>query len=130
MDIDRRTFILAASSLFACSAADMLNTTRAEAMDNQKTTTTRKTFRRIATEEAFSIPPVARGLKQVARTTTAQNLDLNLIRNFYDDPPPDSFRGQTLQRLLDLDVLRLKSMDENNVNMHLLSLTAPGGAGI
>jgi 5-carboxyvanillate decarboxylase len=85
-----------------------------------------KKMRRIATEEAFSIPEVAAALKDVARSPS-QSLDMMLVTRIYDVPKGDkSLMGSFLPRLIDLEKERLKIMDENGVAMHLLSLTAPG----
>jgi len=84
-------------------------------------------FRKIATEEAFSIPEVAAALKEVGRGPT-QSLDKNLVKGIYDAPAPG--RGYDalnfLDGLLDIEERRLAQMDELGVDMHLLSLTAPG----
>jgi 2,3-dihydroxybenzoate decarboxylase/5-carboxyvanillate decarboxylase len=80
-----------------------------------------KHIRRIATEEAFSIPEVARQLGVVARTPGA-SLDLILVNNIYNTQGGLGF----LEPLLDLESERLRVMDEHGVDMHLLSLTAPG----
>ena len=82
-----------------------------------------KKVRRIATEEAFSIPEVAKELQKLARGT-ASNIDMILVRNIYDGA--DSYQSKFLAPLLDLDAGRIKDMDDNGVDMHLLSLTAPG----
>jgi 5-carboxyvanillate decarboxylase len=81
-------------------------------------------FRRIATEEAFSIPEVANALREVARAP-GSSLDLMLVKTIYDaqDAGP---RAQLRSMLLDLEQQRLRDMDENGVDVHLLSLTAPG----
>jgi 5-carboxyvanillate decarboxylase len=85
-----------------------------------------KKMRRIATEEAFSIPEVAAALKDVARSPS-QSLDMTLVKRIYDAPKSDqSLMGSFLPRLIDLEKGRLRDMDENGVTMHLLSLTAPG----
>jgi 5-carboxyvanillate decarboxylase len=80
-------------------------------------------MRLIGTEEACSVPEVAAGLRNVARTGW-RNLDLKLVNRIYNGPVdhPDPL----LPQLLDIDAGRLKVMDENGVDMHLLSLTAPG----
>ena len=84
-----------------------------------------KKIRRIATEEAFSIPEVAAALREVARGPS-NSLDLVLVRNIYDTPERGGNRADMLPRLIDLEDGRLRDMDENGVDMHLLSLTAPG----
>src|SRR5271157_4106837 len=83
-----------------------------------------KTYRRIATEEAFSIPEVAAGLRGVARAP-GNSLDLILVKRIYD-AQVDDMQARLLPRLLDLEDERLRDMDQNGVTMHLLSLTAPG----
>jgi len=83
-----------------------------------------KKIRRIATEEAFSIPEVAAALKDVARVP-GRSLDLTLVTRIYD-AKTDDVQARLLPRLLDLEGDRLRDMDENGVAMHLLSLTAPG----
>jgi 5-carboxyvanillate decarboxylase len=88
--------------------------------------TARNKMRRIATEEAFSIPEVAAALKGVARSPS-HSLDMTLVKRIYDAPKEDrTGMGALLPRLLDLENGRLQDMDENGVTMHLLSLTAPG----
>src|SRR5215467_2961003 len=85
-----------------------------------------KPFRRIATEEAFSVPAVAEAMRDVVRHLPAANLDLNLLRTIYDNPPEGSTGSELLRRLLDLEDERIRIMDANGVDMHLLSLTSPG----
>jgi 5-carboxyvanillate decarboxylase len=84
-------------------------------------------FRKIATEEAFSIPEVAAALKEVARGPSS-SLDKLLVRGVYD--PPEAGKGYAaldfLGGLLDVEGRRLAQMDALGVDMHLLSLTAPG----
>lgn len=80
-------------------------------------------LRKIATEEAWTTPEVAEALRGVVRRG-GRNLDLTLLRSIYDAPagtPP-----RFLSQLLDAERLRLAEMDAYGVDMHLLSLTAPG----
>jgi 5-carboxyvanillate decarboxylase len=84
-----------------------------------------QSFRKIATEEAFSIPEIARALQSVTRSAST-NLDLKLIKTIYDNPSENAVGSELRGRLLDLDRERLRIMDENHVDMHVLSLTAPG----
>ncbi len=83
-----------------------------------------KQIRRIATEEAFSIPEVAEELRKVARAP-GTSLDLKLVRAIYDAKDEDSPIASRRAMLLDWEQ-RLKDMDDNGVSVHLLSLTAPG----
>ena len=81
-------------------------------------------LRKIAVEEAFSLPEVAQELQKIARGP-GHGLDMPLVRGIYDGE-----RGYAsmnfLDLLLDLEDKRLRDMDENGVDMHVLSLTAPG----
>lgn len=81
-------------------------------------------IRRIATEEAFSIPEVAAGLRDVARSPS-NSLDLTLVERIYDAKTNDE-QARLLPQLLDLEGERLRDMDANAVDIQLLSLTAPG----
>jgi predicted TIM-barrel fold metal-dependent hydrolase len=115
MTVDRREMLGAMSALtMAAVAGEAGSATEVGA---------KKPSRKIATEEACSIPEVAQGLRDVARTTWS-NLDMKLVARIYnapaDRPPP------FLADLLDIDAGRLRLMDENGVDMHILSLTAPG----
>jgi 5-carboxyvanillate decarboxylase len=82
------------------------------------------TFRRIATEEAFSIPEIADRLREVARGP-GRSLDLLLLKRIYDVKPGDDPSGRR-ELLVDLEGERLRDMDANGVDMQLLLLTAPG----
>ena len=76
-------------------------------------------FRRIATEEAWSIPEHMAAL-------------LNLTKSMWDDldlrlPRRSAVPGSPLYtRLVDTDGERLEIMDADGVSIHLLSLTSPG----
>src|SRR5271170_5676541 len=84
-------------------------------------------MRRIATEEAFSIPEVAAELKKTARGPSS-SLDKLLVKGIYDSPGGAAGYGSMnfLEGLLDIEEQRLQEMDRYGVGMHLLSLTAPG----
>jgi 5-carboxyvanillate decarboxylase len=81
-------------------------------------------FRRIATEEAFSIPEVAAALGDISKAP-GTSLDLMLVKTIYGTEGSGS-RATLKSLLIDLEDKRLKDMDENGVDVHLLSLTAPG----
>ncbi|WP_404710348.1 amidohydrolase family protein [Sphingomonas sp. MMS24-J13] len=83
--------------------------------------------RKIATEEAFSIPEVAEALKDVVRGPSL-SLDKLLVGGIYDSKPTDEGYAKMsfLDGLLDVEDRRLKEMDRFGVDMHILSLTAPG----
>jgi 2,3-dihydroxybenzoate decarboxylase/5-carboxyvanillate decarboxylase len=80
-------------------------------------------MRRIATEEAFSLPEVAAALRQVGAGAD-NSIDMMLVRNIYCGS--ESYQAKFLAPLLDLEQERLQDMDRNGVDMQLLSLTAPG----
>ena len=80
-------------------------------------------IRKIATEEACCIPEIAERYAMLSRSN-GESLDLKLMRSLYDAPA--NAPSDLLPQLLDFDAGRLKVMDENNVDMHLLSQTAPG----
>jgi 2,3-dihydroxybenzoate decarboxylase/5-carboxyvanillate decarboxylase len=81
-------------------------------------------FRTIATEEAWSIPEVAKELQKISRYP-GDNADLALMRGIYDGETGYGNMG-FLDGLLDVDERRLKEMDEYGVDMQVLALTAPG----
>jgi 5-carboxyvanillate decarboxylase len=83
-----------------------------------------RNIRRIATEEAFSIPEIAEAFVKVARAP-GHSLDLPLVQMIYDPQGPSRL-AYVRERLLDLEGQRLAEMDDNGVAMHILSLTAPG----
>jgi len=84
-------------------------------------------MRKIATEEAWSIPEIAAALADVARSPTS-SLDKLLVAAIYDPSGSGSGYGALnfLDGLLDTEGPRLAEMDELGIDMHLLSLTAPG----
>lgn len=117
MRTDRRTFIGGASGSVA--AATLATTAGAGTSPPRP--------RRIATEEAFATPELAKAWLEIARSDPSASLDIQTAINFiFDNPPvgsnPDRFRRQ----LLDLDGERLAIMDAVGVDMHLLSVTIPG----
>lgn len=81
-------------------------------------------LRKIAVEEAFSIPEVAKELQKVARAP-GDSSDLPLVRGIYD--AQGGYGSMNfLDGLLDIEDKRLREMDQYGVDMQLLSLTAPG----
>ena len=84
-------------------------------------------LRRIAVEEAFSVPEVAEALREVVRGPSA-SLDRLLCAGIYDaDNDTTGYaRMSFLDGLLDIEGERLRQMDAFGVDVHLLSLTAPG----
>ncbi len=76
-------------------------------------------MRRIATEEAWSIPEHMAALLNLTKSTW-DSLDLRLPRRSAVPGSP-IYNG-----LVDVDRQRLEHMDRDGVDMHLLSLTSPG----
>ena len=83
--------------------------------------------RLIACEEAWTIPEVAEELRKVSRSPS-QSLDRLLIGGIYDAQPgdPGYARMNFLDGLLDAEGERMRQMDQYGVDMHLMTLTAPG----
>ncbi len=143
--IDRRTALAQMSTLVTAAAFPKLaaGAEFAEAAEKAPPPVHRRRLRRIATEEAFTIPEVAEAVRDVVRRGGA-NLDLKLLTLVYGTgsearssvssrssgvPPTadrDALARTLLPRLLDLDTVRLADMDANGVDMHILSLGVPG----
>lgn len=81
-------------------------------------------MRKIAVEEAFSIPEIATELGRIVHGP-GDSLDLPLLRRIYGRAP-GAPPGEFLSALLDLDGARLREMDAHGVDVQVLSLTAPG----
>lgn len=95
-------------------------------------------LRKIATEEAFTIPEIAEAIRSVVRQG-GPNLDLLLLKQLYEVPnvlPAQADSNQVanrdraakdmLPKLLDFEKARLDTMDTHGVDMHILSLVMPG----
>ncbi len=80
----------------------------------------RKHYRRIATEEAFSIPEQMDAQRELVAAAQEYDPDLFLWK-IQTDPT-----GPVYHKLLDLFDQRLRTMDEYDVDMHLLALTSTG----
>lgn len=122
MRIDRRRALGGLAAMATGAAAAGLTTEAARAGQVQPGGGVRR-VRKIATEEACSIPEVAEALGQVARTGW-DNLDMKLVADIYNRPA--SAENPLRRQLLDLEGERLTVMDQYGVDMHLLSVTAPG----
>ena len=80
----------------------------------------RKSYRRIATEEAFSIPEQMDAQRELLAKQQEYDPDLFLWR-FQTDRA-----GPIHNKLIDLFDERLRTMDEYDVDMHVLGLTSTG----
>jgi 5-carboxyvanillate decarboxylase len=141
--MDRRSALVRLSSVIAAGASlRPLDSGSGPQLEDEKSPPPRASrVRKIATEEAFVIPEVADGFRELARKGGV-SLDLKLMNLIYNMPSSSAFEIQTpstppptnrdayartlLPRLLDLEQNRLAEMDANGVDMHLLSLTTPG----
>ena len=81
-------------------------------------------FRRIATEEAFSVPEVFAALREWVATAAPDEPDHDFLSFLFGQDLPGLQRVR--RQLLDLEDERLQIMDGYGVDVHLLSLTAPG----
>jgi len=134
----RRTALKNLSSLAAVAIAPDFVQAKEDRLLN--THTSKQSLRKIATEEAFTIPEIATAYKEIVHKG-GTNLDLMVLKQIYDAPVGQSAGSSAknndvsnrdkqtqsmLPKLLDFDPIRLADMDANNVTMHLLSLTMPG----
>jgi len=81
-------------------------------------------YRRIATEEAFSVPEVFEALRGWAAAADPAEPDQDFWDFVFTQDTPGLQRVR--RQLLDLEGERLEIMAANGVDVHLLSLTAPG----
>lgn len=145
MTIDRRTALAQMSTIVTAAAFPELAAAAqfAQAAEKAPPPVHRHRLRRIATEEAFTIPEIAEATRDLVRRG-GPNLDLKLLTLVYDARPAtppsaqsasskvavaadrDALARTLLPRLLDLDTVRLADMDANGVDMHILSLGMPG----
>jgi 5-carboxyvanillate decarboxylase len=138
--MNRRSLI---KNLSAIAAASTLPTVLQSAETSENgilRRTSAKPLRKIATEEAFTIPEIAEAFRNLVKKG-GRNLDLLLLKQFYDTPigvstPSESDNNQVsnrdkasktmLPKLLDFDNIRINDMDSNGVDTHILSLVMPG----
>jgi 5-carboxyvanillate decarboxylase len=138
--IDRRTMLTGISAAIAAVAwpANARGKQAPGSEQDRHPSGAGRRLRRIATEEAFTIPEIAEALRHVVQRG-GSNLDLSLLSLVYGAPAEspattpqtgtanrDALARRFLAQLLDLDTARLADMDANNVDVHLLSLTSPG----
>jgi 5-carboxyvanillate decarboxylase len=118
MTIDRREFL---SNSSAALVAGAIGATGAagEVVAATVDPAARTAFRRIATEEAFSIPEQMEGMRGIVASSKSYDPDLYL----WDIVTKG---GVVHDRLLDLEHERIRIMDEHGVDVHLLSLTSTG----
>ncbi len=81
-------------------------------------------YLRIATEEAFATQEQIDAFLRMVKDGTADKGMVSLW-GFYAQSPSERAQ-QIMERLLDLDDLRLKHMDETGIDVAILSLTSPG----
>jgi 5-carboxyvanillate decarboxylase len=81
-------------------------------------------YRRIATEEAFSVLEVNQALREWAAAADPAEPDQDFLDFVFTHESPAVHR--VLRRLLDVGSERLEIMDANDVDVHLLLMTMPG----
>ncbi len=81
-------------------------------------------FRKIATEEAWSIPEVAQELQKICSHLPAYSADLGLMAGVYDRQPGYGAMN-FLDGLID-DERRIQEMDNHGIDCAVTALTAPG----
>lgn len=128
--MNRRDFVSASSTLAggALAGAATIGPSLSANAAQIETVAARNTntYRRIGTEEAWSIPEQMNNFAQLSRSVWS-NLDVGLWRG------PSMHRGKHAsvggalgQRLIDTEQMRLGQMNELGIDMHVLSLTSPG----
>jgi 5-carboxyvanillate decarboxylase len=93
---------------------------RTSSKKSTKSSDRKKSIRKIATEEAFSTPEQMNAMRDILAKTSDYHPDLFLWK-IQTDP-----NGPVNKSLLDLDGERLRIMDRDGVDMHLLSMTSTG----
>lgn len=111
MTIARRTLLAGAAGAGAGAAA--------LATSSRSASKRPSSWRRIATEEAFWTPKLAAMNRTLGQSLWDQP-DLGIV-SWTTDPANETYR-----RLISFEGERLKTMDEDDVAMHVLSLTVPG----
>jgi 5-carboxyvanillate decarboxylase len=125
MNMNRRKFLGSSSVLLSAGALSTVATGAGGAVKAAERATGERSmemaphkYRLVATEEAFATPEQVETFRQMAATEW-KDPDVVMWRGFLSNAP-------LLNRLLDLEHERLNIMDQAGVDMHVLSLTAPG----
>jgi predicted TIM-barrel fold metal-dependent hydrolase len=117
MTTSRRKFLGATTAMLGASVASRAASAQ---MANAP-------LRKIATEEAFATPELAKAWLEIARSEPNSSLDIPTgILSIFDNPRPGSNQDRFRRQLLDVDAERIRDMDEAGVSMQLLSVTIPG----
>lgn len=136
--LDRRKAIKILSSVTAGAVIPNFLKANPNSTENLLTGS-RKGVKKIATEEAWCIPEIAKALQNMSRKGST-NLDYKLLAQIYDAPivetkdkntanqtaNRDASAGLMLPKLLDTEQIRINDMNTNGVDMHVLSLALPG----
>ena len=142
MAIDRRAALAQMSTLAAATILPRVAGEHHLPRERQTATPVgrKARVRKIATEEAFTIPELTEPMREVLRRG-GSSLDLPVLKTIYEapsgtTPPPaaigaaglsrDALFRMLLPQLLDIDAGRLADMDAHGVDMHILSLSMPG----
>jgi predicted TIM-barrel fold metal-dependent hydrolase len=136
----RRSVLKTISSFAMASTVPPLMKNSTSSQDAASNVKPKERLRKIATEEAFTIPEIAEAFRKIM-SQGGPNLDLLLLKQFYNAPPATATQSQSdsnqvsnrdnasktmLPKLLDWDKIRIEDMDTNGVDMHVLSLVMPG----
>ena len=120
--MDRRTVLGAGAALAAAAGVSAVGA-------QTRPRPSGRNFRRIATEEAWTIPEQREAINAVSRSGW-DNLDARSFRGTpmeqVREAPPNPTLAALGRRLLDAGKERLEIMDRDGVAMHVLSLTSPG----
>lgn len=117
MTTSRRRFLAATTAMLGASAASRTVSAQIAKVPSRK----------IAAEEAFATPELAKAWLEIARSEPDSSLDIPTgILSIFGDPPPGSNQDRFRRQLLDLDDERIRVMDEAGVDVQLLSVTIPG----
>jgi 5-carboxyvanillate decarboxylase len=126
MKMDRRKFLGNSSMLVSAGALGLTAGTLANPTESHAATAAVPSaaemaphkYRLVATEEAFATTEQVESFRHMAATEW-NDPDVVMWRGFLSNKP-------LLGKLLDLEHERLSIMDQTGVDMHVLSLTAPG----
>ncbi|MBG6235001.1 hypothetical protein IWX76_001569 [Pedobacter sp. CAN_A7] len=138
--MNRRSALRSLSSIGAAAILPTFLDVREAASETSVNTLPGQHLRKIATEEAFTIPEIASAIREIVQRS-GTNLDLVLLKQLYEQQhtipaqPKSSSNNVSnrdhaakdmLPKLLDFEEMRLQDMASNGVDMHVLSLVMPG----
>lgn len=138
--MNRRSALKNLSSIGAAAILPTFLNVSEAASETSMSTLPAQPLRKIATEEAFTIPEIATAIRGIVQRS-GTNLDLVLLKQLYEQQKPipalpkssnnqvsnrDRAARDMLPKLLDFEEMRLQDMASNGVDMQVLSLVMPG----